>query len=273
MAEFHFPVGIISRSKGQSSVAHAAYNSRSLLVNEKTGETHDYRRKGGLVCEGIFAPKNAPEWVRNREKLWSEVEKIETRSNSQLGRIIEIGLPHELTGEQRKWLLTDFLRENFVRQGMVVDYAIHAPDRGGDERNHHAHVTLVMRGFDEKGEWSKHKDGGKNRPWNDPNNVSKWRENWASTANRYLERFGHKARIDHRTLEAQGINREATVHLGPAAAALEKRGIRTEKGDINRGIKERNKQLCPCSANSEGPERGAFRNRYLRTSFKPLGPH
>ena len=236
MAIFHFPVSIVSRGKGQSAVAKAAYNAREKLENEKTGELHDYTRAEGLAFSGIFAPKDAPDWVQDREKLWSEVERVENRKNSQLARSIEIGLPHELTEEQRRQLVTDFVRENFVRHGMIADVAIHRPDRDGDERNHHAHVLLTMREIGPDG------FGAKRREWNSKEQLETWRENWARTANRYLERHGHEARIDHRSLEAQGIDREPTQHLGPKATQLERSGEQSERGDINRDIEARNRE-------------------------------
>ncbi|EKO39511.1 MAG: MobA/MobL family protein [Solidesulfovibrio magneticus str. Maddingley MBC34] len=236
MAIFHFSAKVVSRGKGQSSVAKAAYNARTQLTNERTGEEHDYTRAEGLVFSGIFAPKNAPEWAQDRERLWSEVEQAEKRKDAQLAREIEIALPYELTDEQRRQLITDFTRENFVRKGMIADVAIHAPDREGDDRNHHAHILLTMREIGPEG------FGKKKREWNSKAQLQEWREKWEKTANRYLERHGHEARIDHRSLEDQGIEREATEHLGPTASQLEREGEQTERGDINREIEARNRE-------------------------------
>ncbi|KAF5049353.1 MobA/MobL family protein [anaerobic digester metagenome] len=236
MAIFHFSAKVVSRGKGQSSVAKAAYNARTQLTNARTGEAHDYGRAEGLIFSGIFAPKNAPEWAQDRESLWSEVEKAEKRKDAQLAREVEIALPHELTDEQRRQLITDFTRENFVRKGMIADVAIHAPDREGDNRNHHAHILLTMREIGPDG------FGQKKREWNSKAQLQEWREKWEKTANRYLERHGHEARIDHRSLEEQGIEREATEHLGPTASQLEREGEQTERGDLNREIEARNKE-------------------------------
>jgi hypothetical protein len=239
VAIFHLNARIVSRGKGQSAVAKAAYNSHDLLTNENTGDRHDYRDKGEVVFSGIFAPKSAPEWVdeitKSREALWSAVEKAETRKNSQLAREIEIALPHELTDEQRKWLVTDFVRENFVRPGMIADVAIHAPSPEGDKRNHHAHILLTMRHIGPEGFVEKM------REYNGKAHLQEWREKWEHLANRYLERFGHEARIDNRTLEAQGIDREPTSHVGPTATDFEREGTKTERGGINRAIKARNR--------------------------------
>lgn len=245
MAIFHLTLKNVSRGKGQSAVAKAAYNAREEMTNEATGEEHDYTRAEGLVFKGIFAPANAPEWVKDREKLWSEVEKTETRKNSRLAREIEIGLPHELTEEQRRQLVTDFVRENFVRHGLVADVAIHAPDREGDDRNHHAHVLLTTREIGPEG------FGAKLRKLEGPEQLETWRENWARTTNRYLERHGHEARIDHRTLEAQGIDREPTTHRGPTATQMEREGEQSERGDINRDIEARNREREQVKAERE----------------------
>lgn len=236
MAIFHLSVKVISRRQGKSVVAKASYNGRTKLTNERTGKDHDYSRARGLVFSGIFAPKNAPEWAQDRERLWSEVEKAEVRRDAQLAREVEISLPHELTDEQRRQLVTDFTRENFVRKGMIADVAIHRPHSYGDQRNHHAHILLTMREIGPEG------FGKKKREWNSKAQLQEWREKWEKTANRYLERHGHEARIDHRSLEDQGIEREATEHLGPTASQLEREGEQTERGDINREIEARNRE-------------------------------
>lgn len=240
MAIFHLNARIVSRGKGQSAVAKAAYNAHGLLMNENTGDRHDYRYKGEVVFSGIFTPKYAPDWVKelaeDRQALWSAVEGREGRINSQLAREIEIALPYELTDKEREWLVKDFVRENFVRQGMIADVAIHAPSPEGDQRNHHAHILLSMREITPDG------FGEKMRELNSRGQLNEWREKWEHIANRYLERFGHEARIDHRTLEAQGIDREATSHVGPTATDFERAGVITERGNMNREIQERNQQ-------------------------------
>ena len=236
MAIFHFTGAILSRSRGQSAVAKAAYNARAEIENEQTGQVHDYTRAQGLAFSGIFAPANAPDWAQDRGKLWSEVEAAEKRKDAQLARSFEIGLPHELTDEQRQQLITDFVRENFVRKGMIADVTIHLPHNDGDDRNHHAHILLTTRQIGAEG------FGQKAREWNSKEQLETWRENWARTANRYLERHGHEARIDHRSLEAQGIDREPTQHLGPQASQMERAGEPSERGDINRDIEARNRE-------------------------------
>lgn len=236
MAIYHFTVGVVKRSQGQSAIAKAAYNARAEIQNDLTGQAHDYTRAQGLLFEGIFAPKDAPEWAKDRAQLWNEAEKAEKRKDAQLARNIELALPYEFTDEQRERLLTDFVRENFVRKGMVADVTMHAPDRCGDQRNYHAHILLTMREIGPDGF-----EGNKAREWNSKEQLQTWRENWERTANRYLERHGHEARIDHRTLNAQGIDQEPEEHLGPTASQLEKQGKPSENGDKNRAIRERNR--------------------------------
>jgi hypothetical protein len=236
MAIYHFTAKIVSRSRGQSAVAKAAYNAHDRLTNDKTGERHDYRHKGAVMFSGIFAPKNAPDWVQDRQTLWSEVEKAEKRINSQVAREIEIALPHELTDKQREYLVKDFVRENFVRHGMVADVAIHSPSKEGDERNHHAHILLSLREIGPDG------FGAKLRDFNSKAQLEQWREKWEHLANRHLERHGHAARIDRRSLEAQGLDREPTIHKGPVATQFEREGERSERGQANRDIEARNRQ-------------------------------
>jgi hypothetical protein len=136
---------------------------------------------------------------------------------------MELALPHDLTDEQHKQLVTDLVREQFMRKGMIADIAIHEPSNHGDQRNYHAHVLLTMREIGPDG------FGPKVREWNDRGNVEKWREAWERTTNRYLERHGRGARMDRRTHEAQGIEREPTQHRGPHVDAMERKGIRTDR--------------------------------------------
>lgn len=226
MAIFHLSAKVVSRGSGQSAIAKAAYNSRSKLEDERTGLTKDYSRKNGVEFSGIFAPKNAPEWANDRQQLWNAVERREDASNraasAQLAREVVIALPHELTDEQREWLVKDFVREQFTRKGMIADVNIHAPGGEGDNRNHHAHILVTMREIGPDG------FGPKVREWNSREQVEQWREQWERMANKHLERHGHDERIDRRTLEAQGIDREPTTHRGPHVDAIERRGAEAD---------------------------------------------
>lgn len=229
MSIFHFSVKTVSRAKGQSAIAKAAYNARAKIRDEQTGEIKDYARTDAPMFSAIFAPKDAPAWAQDRAALWNAVERAEKRMDAQLAREITLGLPHELTDEQRKQLVTDFVREQFPRKGMVADVNIHAPGGEGDNRNHHVHILLTMRRIGPNG------FGPKVREWNSREQLENWRAAWERIQNRYLERHGHEARVDRRTLEAQGIDREPTTHLGPRARAIERhRGIETERGNVYR---------------------------------------
>lgn len=237
MADYRLSANIIKRSNGQSSVASAAYRSGTRLVDERTGEIHDYTRKQGVIHSEVMAPADAtPDWMYDRAQLWNAVEAIERRKDAQLSREIQLSLPYELTDEQRYDLLRGFVQEQFVDRGMIADVAIHAPSDQGDQRNHHAHVMLTMR------ELTGEAFGKKSRDWNDPELLSQWREQWSDHQNRALERHGHNARVDHRSFEAQGIDREPQQHLGPVASDMERNGKPSRIGDENREIANDNSE-------------------------------
>src|SRR5271166_4679394 len=236
MAIFHLTAKVISRGKGQSAIASAAYRSGERLRDEQAGEQKFYTaRAERILFTGIMAPKDAPEWAHDRNELWNHAERAEKRKDAQLAREFEAALPHEFTEQQREWLVKDFAREAFVRQGYVADIAIHAPDATSDERNYHAHIMVTMRTLGADGFAAK-----KDRSLNSTEQLDAWREQWAHLANRHLERHGHEERVDHRSLEAQGIDREATVHLGYAAIEMDKRGAQSDRMDALREVLERN---------------------------------
>ena len=239
MADYRFSAQAISRGKGQSSVASAAYRSASRLVDERTGEIHDYTRKQGVIHSEVLTPEATPEWMADRTQLWNAVEAVETRKNSQLAREIQLSLPHELTHDQRRELVRDFVQEQFVDRGMIADINIHLPDKQGDERNHHAHIMLTMRELTADGFHSK-KATPTARSWNDDDLLKTWRAEWAHHQNRALERHGHDARVDHRSYEERGIDREPTQHRGAMADDMERKGKPSRIGDENREIEERN---------------------------------
>jgi hypothetical protein len=245
MAIYHLHAKPVSRGKGLSVVAKAAYNARETLLDERTDQTKDYRDRGEILFSGIFAPKDAPDWVQDRERLWNAVEAREKRPDSQLAIDIDLALPHELTDQQRQWLVTDFVREQFQRKGVIADVNIHPPPhepgREGDKPNHHAHILLALReigpdGFGERILNTQDRELEAHR-------VENWREAWERTVNRHLERHGFEERIDRRTLEEQGIDREPTTHRGPTVDAMERRGIET-----NRGAEIRETQTGPLLA-------------------------
>ncbi len=234
VADYRFSANVISRSKGQSSIASAAYRSAERLIDERTGEIHDYTRKGGVILSTVIAPEGTPDWMHDRAQLWNAVEAVERRKDAQLSREIQLSLPHELTDDQRQALVVGFVQEQFAARGMVADLAIHAPNAEGDLRNHHAHVMLTMRTLTGDG------FGNKARDWNSPDQLAEWREQWAHHQNRELERHGHPARVDHRSFEAQGVDREPTQHLGPVANDMERNGKDSRIGNENRAIRTTN---------------------------------
>ena len=236
MAIFHLTAKVISRGKGQNAVAAAAYRSGERLRDEQADEQKFYQARAERIeFTAIMVPKDAPDWAQDRNQLWNHVERGEKRKDAQLAREIEIALPHELTPQQREWLVKDFAREAFTRKGYAVDIAIHAPDKTSDERNHHAHIMVTMRTLDGDGFAAK-KDPSMNRR----EQLGEWREQWAHLANRHLERHGHEARIDHRSLKQQGIEREAGIHLGYAANEMAQRGAQSDRMDALRQVISRN---------------------------------
>lgn len=259
MAIFHLSAKPISRGKGQSVIAAAAYRSGERLTDERDGSVKHYKaRSERIVFEGIFAPADAPDWARSREQLWNAVEERESRGQgvnpktARLARELEISLPHEMTDEQREWLIKDFVREQFVRKGYAVDVAIHEPDGTSDARNYHAHLLVTERTIGPEG-FAATKD----RNINSREQLNDWREEWAHLANRHLERHGLEARIDHRSLEAQGIDREPTKYMGFEVLALAENGIYAPRYLENREIEERNAQRA-AARDMDWAERGGM---------------
>lgn len=235
MAVYRFSAGIIKRSAGRSVTAGAAYRAGERIHDQRTGLDFDYRRRSGVLYTEILTPNNAPDWMRDRAQLWNAVEQGEKRKDAQLAREIQLSLPHELNDWQRAELVRDFVRGQFVSKGMVADVAIHGPERNGDSRNHHAHVLLTLRVAAAEGLSKK-----KPREWNDRKQLEEWREQWAIYQNRALEKAGSKERVDHRSYEEQGIDKEPEPKLGPNASEMEKRGKASERGDMRREVWERN---------------------------------
>ena len=261
IAIYHCSIKIVSRGKGKSAVAAAAYRSGEKLTNEWDGLTHDYTKKGGVVHSEILLPAHAPPAFSDRSTLWNSVELSEKSNNAQLAREVEIALPVELSREEQTRLVREYCSSQFVSKGMIADFNLH--DTGGG--NPHAHILLTMRPMDEKGSWlpkSKKEyvldeNGEKIRlpsgryktrkvdlvDWNDRENAEVWRRAWADLANEFLERNDCPERIDHRSYERQGIDQLPTVHVGVSATQMEKKGIVTERGELNRNIKAANRIL------------------------------
>ena len=297
---------MVSRGAGRSAVAASAYLSCSRMLNDYDGVQHDYTRKQGLAWQAVFLPPMAsPEW-QDREKLWNAVEEEEKTKDSRLAREFVAALPIELSRQQQIELLQDFIREQFVDEGMCADVAIHDTDG----HNPHAHILLTVRPLDEHGTWQYKtekeylcvKDGeergftaaefkasqaegwekqypykvgkkkvymapsaaqahgyvrmdkhpkstryGRQNPisarWNSEEQLLVWREAWATAANRCLELAGHDSRIDHRSHAERGLEERPTIHEGVAAQALERRGIISDRCELNRQIKADNALL------------------------------
>ncbi|CCD86696.1 putative conjugal transfer protein; traA [Bradyrhizobium sp. ORS 285] len=228
MAIYHLHVKVIGRKAGSSAVASAAYRSGSRLRDERLGREQDYAAKRGVVHSEVMLPENAPEAWRDRERLWNAVESFEVRKDAQLAREVEFALPRELTEAQGIELARDFVRGEFVGLGMIADLNVHW-DRGDDGMpKPHAHVMLTMRAVDENG------FGQKVRGWNRTELVERWRERWAALANERLAELDIDARIDHRSLEAQGIALEPQSQIGAPAKRIEVQGIAGEGFEADR---------------------------------------
>ena len=291
---------MVSRGAGRSAVAASAYMSCSRLYNDYDGIQHDYTKKQGLVWQEVFLPAMAPPEWKDREQLWNAVEEVETSKDSRLAREFVVALPIELNRENQIELLQEFIREQFVSDGMCADAAIHDTDG----HNPHAHILLTVRPLDERGKWQyktekeylcmkngeergftaaefrtaqsggwekqypykvgkkkvymtpsaadaqglvradKHPKStryGRQNPiserWNSEEQLVEWRKEWADVTNRYLERAGREERIDHRSNAARGLDEIPTIHEGVAAQALERKGIISDRCEINRQIK------------------------------------
>ena len=220
------------------------------MVDERTGLVHDYTRKGGVVSAEIIAPDGGS---AERGALWNAAELAENRKDSRTAREWIVALPAELDAGQRRELAVSFGAELARRYGVAVDVAIHEPDREGDNRNHHAHILTTTRRVSRgaagelvMGEKSSIELADKKRrelglgPAADE--VKAIRQLWEQTANRALERAGSTERIDARSLKDQGIDREATTHLGPVASEMERRGRISDRGDGNRQVMANNEQ-------------------------------
>ena len=306
MAIYHLEANVVSRGAGRSAVAASAYLSCSRLYNDYDGIQHDYTKKQGLVWREVFLPAMAPPEWKDREQLWNAVEEVETSKDSRLAREFVVALPIELNRENQIELLQEFIREQFVSDGMCADAAIHDTDG----HNPHAHILLTVRPLDERGKWQyktekeylcmkngeergltatefraaqnegwekqypykvgkkkvymtpsaadaqglvradKHPKStryGRQNPiserWNSEEQLVTWRAAWADVSNRYLERVGREERIDHRSNAARGLDEIPTIHEGVAAQALERKGIISDRCELNRQIKSDNALL------------------------------
>ena len=309
MAIYHLEAKVVSRGKGRSAVAASAYLSCSKILNDYDGVQHDFTRKKGLVWQEVFLPEHAPAEWKDRSALWNAVEENEKTKDSRLAREFVVALPIELNKSEWQKLLTEFIQEQFVSDGMCADVAIHDPHPPG--HNPHAHIMLTVRPLDEQGKWqyktekeylcvrdgeekgftaaefkaaqadgwekqyqykvgrkkvymassaaeaqglvrtSKHPKStkyGRQNPiaerWNSDEQLLIWREKWADVTNKYLAQYlWIDARIDHRSHAARGLDEQPTIHEGVTARALEKKGIISDRCELNRQIKADNALL------------------------------
>ncbi|GAA0318321.1 Ti-type conjugative transfer relaxase TraA [Sphingomonas oligophenolica] len=234
MAIYHFSAKVISRAAGSSAVASAAYRSASRLHDERLDRHHDFSNKAGVVHSEMMLPDGAPEHLSDREKLWNEVEAAEKRIDAQLAREIEFAIPRELSPELGIALARDFVRDEFVDRGMIADLNVHWDVGADGMRKPHAHVMLTMREVGEDG------FGKKNRDWNRTDLLEKWRERWSEHVNQRLAELDIDARIDHRSLEAQGIQLEPQHKIGPAASRMAAQGLESERLEEHQAIARAN---------------------------------
>lgn len=236
MAMNHCSVKTISRSAGRSATAAVAYRSGTKIEDKRTEQVHDYTRKLGVKAVGIVAPEDAPDWAKDRSALWNQAELSENRKDARVAREVEVALPYELHAGQMRELTEGYSKWLSARYGVAVDWAIHQPHRDGDERNHHAHLMMTVRRLGPDGL------GAKVRVLDDkrqgPEEIKAIREVWASHVNYALERAGHDARIDHRSLRAQGIDRVPQIHAGPEVTAMEHHAADKSAGFARRGVVE-----------------------------------
>lgn len=263
MANPHFEIKITKRSKRQSAVAGAAYQSGENLFSEYDQKHKDYRKKEGVVYTEIMLPSHAPPEYADREQLWNAVEAVENQWNSQLARRFVLALPREVPEEFYPQMVQDYCNQFFVSKGMIVDFAIHDPKPPG--HNPHCHVMLTMRAMDEHGKWlpkarkvydldengerirlpsgnwKSHKEDTVD--WNEQYYGQEWRTGWETVQNRYLEMVNSPVRVDLRSYEKQGLDIIPTVHMGAAVTQMERRGIQTNIGNLNRDIKAANRMM------------------------------
>ena len=259
----HLEIRIVQRSKGSSAVAGAAYQAGEKLFSEYDQKMKNYLYKKKVVYTEVMLPTNAPPGYADRATLWNAAEDAEKQWNSQLARRFVVALPREVPLEMCPQMMQEYCREHFVSKGMCCDFAIHDPDPPG--HNPHCHIMLTMRAIDENGKWlpksrkvydldengerirlpsgnwKSHKEDTVD--WNEQYHAEEWRHGWEVVQNKYLELAGSPERVDMRSYERQGLDKIPTVHMGAAVCALERKGIETNIGNLNRDIKAANRMM------------------------------
>jgi hypothetical protein len=279
VAIYHFSAQVLGRGKGRknldgstkqrpdNAVAAAAYRAGEKLRDDKQGRAQDYSQRPGVAHREIIVPEGGAAWLADREKLWNTVERMEHRADAQLAREINIALPHELTGDQRREMVQSYIRAQFTARGMVADFALHdpVPARGDDPRNFHAHIMLTLRKATGAGLHEV-----KTREWNSREVLKGWREAWQSHANRALEQAGKRERIDHRTLVEQRaaalergdrkaaavLDRAPEIHVGPKPRAMQGRAAEPTSQTRRRGNARRERP--PHQLRESPPKRQSY---------------
>ncbi|MDI9661056.1 MobQ family relaxase [Acinetobacter nosocomialis] len=250
MAIYHCTTKTVNRSSGRTAVASMAYRAGEKLTDERTGLTHDFTKKEGVVYTEILSNLDTE---LDRSKVWNLAEKSENRKDARTAREWVIALPDELDEEQRKELAREFAQSLVDRYGVVADLAIHAPSKGGDDKNHHAHILLTTRKAEldtenklvltQKSEIelsnTKRKSLGMGTSQEE---IKQIRATWANLANHALEYAGYRERIDHRSYADQGNQLQATIHEGSKVTQMRRKGIDTEISRFNDTIKQQNSQ-------------------------------
>ena len=270
LAIFHCQIKIISRGKGKTATAAAAYRSGTKIVDDEFGETHDYTRKGGVVFSEILLCVNAPSKYSDRQTLWNEVQKIEKQKNAQLCREVEVALPIEFPRDEQIEVVREYIKKNFTDKGMIADWSLHNKSDG----NPHAHILLTMRPLKQNGEWGakrkdsyalddngnripvidpktgKQKIGARGRKmwerisiqstdWNDQTKAEEWRKSWADICNEHLKGQAH---IDHRSYARQGKEQLPMLHESYAARKIVKRGGYSYIVEYNEQVRKFNRE-------------------------------
>ena len=234
MAIYHFSAKVVSRANGSSAVAAAAYRSAARLHDERLDRPHDFTNKAGVVHSEILLPEGAPKRWQDRATLWNEVEATEKRKDAQLAREVEFAIPREMSQAEGIALARDFVRREFVERGMVADLNVHWDVAEDGSPKPHAHVMLTMRETKADG------FGAKVRDWNRTELLERWREAWAEHVNQRLAALDIDVRVDHRSLEDQGVDLEPQHKIGAAGAQREARGESAERLSDHREIARRN---------------------------------
>ena len=247
MAIYHCTTKTINRSSGRTAVAASAYRSGGKLKDERTGLTHDFTKKEGVAHSEIISNLGVP---IDRSDLWNMAEQAENRKDARTAREWVIALPDELDANDRKELARDFARNLVNKYGVVADLAIHEPSKGGDDRNHHAHIMLTTRKAVLHGNDIKLTDKADIELSNakrsklglgtTQEDIKAVRQMWAEVANNALERAGQRQKIDHRSYADQNSQLQPTIHEGNAVTQLRRQGIETEISRYNDRVKQSN---------------------------------